>query len=477
MQFVWWFCLFLVQIDLGESLCLSDGGSATRHRAVSKLQSLGYDTSFGYQDFNTTCKWWSPDCFGENPSSPYGTWNIRTPLLANLSEKVFQIGENDALVFYGCTPPAVRYFSFDLQVFITHDRWIFASVGDAQNMLTLNSSGPTPYNTSILVVTGGDAKTRDDIFKAFASVGVSNDIFNTVPIPDTKKLGTDPLGYGLGHSVWLMALRMAVCKNKHHCEAYKRAEFPILHVKPKKKRTQVPFGLYGLRPRGTGKTEDYLKASLAELISKVVQHHSSLRLASKATLFSFPLNGRVCIKDNENCVGATRDALYMDGDEPLWMTTTTATKNDHHQQENDRNPPVRLHPNGPSWRLSDDADDMLVVVGVIHSKTGKATYINVAPYDVSRELSTGGVVDTLLEGSGAEYLPTNKDAKYLYAYTFKRHCGGMKFCTEIPSRGFPSCPLDKNITFVERAYLEPSTKVGPKAGELLVPVVLHFTSE
>ena len=34
---------------------------------------------------------------------------------------------------------------------------------------------------------------------------------------------------------------------------------------------------------------------------------------------------------------------------------------------------------------------------------------------------------------------------------------------------------DKEFNFVARAYLEPSTKVGPDTSELLMPYVLRYT--
>jgi hypothetical protein len=73
------------------------------------------------------------------------------------------------------------------------------------------------------------------------------------------------------------------------------------------------------------------------------------------------------IQEGSDCLGDTRDAVYMDGDEPLAITPAVCCV-------------FGFLRKGPSFQLSDDPNDFLVVVGVTHSRTPKplATYINLA---------------------------------------------------------------------------------------------------
>eukprot|EP01012_Entosiphon_sulcatum_P008004 TRINITY_DN14212_c2_g1_i1.p1 TRINITY_DN14212_c2_g1~~TRINITY_DN14212_c2_g1_i1.p1 ORF type:complete len:246 (+),score=42.43 TRINITY_DN14212_c2_g1_i1:99-836(+) len=222
-------------------------------------------------------------------------------------------------------------------------------------------------------------------------------------------------------------------------------------------------------PRGTGQTEGFLAAGLLDLVAAVMRSlNATHRFVSRDDLLALPLDGRDCIRNHSHCIGATRDSLYFDGTEPLFQG--------HHGRR------LGIHNVSPQYVMT--KDDVLVVCGVIHTRTGKATYVNVAPYFVEQELATGAVVDTKLEGSAAQYLrvpPSSAsgavDVDSLYAYTFQRDCGSQPYCYSVPYRGFPSIPLKANMTFVERVYLEPATRVGPLYTELQHPIVLHYTKQ
>ena len=98
--------------------------------------------------------------------------------MIDLKVPVYQIGPTETIVFFGCTPPPSRYFGLQVTsawpvffhlrhmfsfsprflpplrglltlqsyAFLTHDIIVFASLGDSINFLTVNVSGPTPFD-------------------------------------------------------------------------------------------------------------------------------------------------------------------------------------------------------------------------------------------------------------------------------------------------------------------------------------------
>ncbi len=98
--------------------------------------------------------------FHGNPSSPYGTYSFADKL------PFWHLDETDAVVFFGCTPPPVKYFSLRSYAIGTfHDllpTFLFASLGDSTNQLVINTTaGPTeePFGKTTVVTTTADIGT------------------------------------------------------------------------------------------------------------------------------------------------------------------------------------------------------------------------------------------------------------------------------------------------------------------------------
>ena len=159
--------------------------------------------------------------------------------------------------------------------------------------------------------------------------------------------------------------------------------------------------------------------------------------------------------------------------------------------------------------------------------TAKATYSNLAAYYVDKQMGVGAVLDSDMRLSAVPFLPHSSPfADSLYVQKFSRSCGTTfshkqtstserttttllsahtmillnkqlrsrarmplfthcdqfftslilddpSFCFRVPV-SFPGVPLSANMSFVERAYLQPSTHVGPDGHSLQHPIVLHF---
>jgi hypothetical protein len=152
------------------------------------------------------------------------------------------------------------------------------------------------------------------------------------------------------------------------------------------------------------------------------------------------LSGRRCIERGTPCLGDNADTTYI--------------------------------ASIPTW-LSDQPQDFLIVVGINHQATGKASYMNLGVYHVKRLMGIGAVTGDDLAGSAERYLPNHPLGQYLYAYKFARNCQGEADCFTVPTEAI-GVPLDDALNFIERPYLELATKTGPLPSQLLIPEVLRF---
>jgi len=398
---------------------------------------------------------------------------------------------------------------------------VFASLGDAINSLTINTSTldgsnvNSVFNQPMLVITTGDQNADAHIRDAFQQAGFPAEAMNTDIIGKPDDLGLQPLGFGPAHTIWSFLYRIALCQNASDCDAYQKelGQWGVLRVAPKVVRATKPFGVPPLRPRDESYSEADLKNQLNQLVQNVqVAYSSESVLQSAEPLLPLTLEGRECIRTLTNCVGATRDAAYIDGNEPLLMVSAENRfiqeflesdllkrlseaqnvrlgRQPHEPIDPPRAVRPNIEPNGPSYLLKDDPKDFLVVVGVIHSVLGNSTYSNLAVYNVAKSMAVGGVIDTQQNGSALPFLQhqilntaeeafpsINVNASIFYVQKFSRNCStNEQYCFTVPTT-FPGVPLDGMLTFAERAYLEPSTKVGPDPNNLLPPIILQFNS-
>ncbi len=109
--------LALVLPFLAASMCLGPQHDSNLDAVRQALQDACFDVTMGYMAFNQTCFPVSLEhplsdltCFGQNPSSPYGTFHLKSPIFLNKDRPIWQIRQREAVLFFGCSPPAARYF-------------------------------------------------------------------------------------------------------------------------------------------------------------------------------------------------------------------------------------------------------------------------------------------------------------------------------------------------------------------------------
>jgi hypothetical protein len=299
---------------------------------------------------------------------------------------------------------------------------------------------------------GADARVR----KALQRAGYPAAIINTVVFPASLF----NLGYGDAGDEFAVVLRNALWEEgaEDDGEAYiDNPPFSLYRVTPTTATVANPFPVRPLRVRGTGHTEMGLMKALDRLRDSIIDSVAMVNPGySHQDVLTEPKNyeGYDYIQRGIDPLGDARDAFglfagYL-----------------------------------PEWDLEDeitlDDDEFLVVYGVNHVATGKASYMNFNIYASGPEdgkVPIGGADDRTFAGSAAAYLPADPAANLMYAFKISRNCGNEPNCLTLALDGCPRLTIDKDtvLGLLFRMYLEPATKVGAAMPEVLYDRVIKFS--
>jgi len=363
----------------------------------------------------------------------------------------WQLNPDEAVVLVTKTPPECTYFSYCGFIFYKYyekekqRKWVWTSFNDPLNHLTIRTSGTpngakgNPFNQDTIIIVTADRSTDQRIRSAAVSAGYSEDIINTYVIPSSMvKLGTGP-----EFDTIVFGHRMALFADEKAGQEYVNAVSVALRVKPKSQVKLDPFPASELRVRGTGKTEVDLQPALDELRKAILAKYSNLSANELETSVWLP-ESYEAVQTEQYVAGESRDTVYLRSD---------------------------------TLTLGDDRDEFVIVYGVNHAATGKATYSNCNFYGEAGWNGVVGIYSTEYAGSAEEYLPGNPLAKYLYVCKFTRNCSSEKNCVVVPTGPKAhGVELDEPAFVAIRAYLEPATKVGPAYAELLYDRAIKFSS-
>ena len=215
-----------------------------------------------------------------------------------------------------------------------------------------------------------------------------------------------------------------------------------IKVTPKSAVKLDPFPAPELRVRGTGKTEIDLQPALEELRKAILAKYSGLA-AKELKTYVWLSESYDAVQTETYVAGESRDTVYLRSD---------------------------------TLTLGDDRDEFVIVYGVNHAATGKATYANCNFYGEAAWNGVTGIYNPEYAGSAEQYLPGNPLAKYLYVCKFARSCGSEKTCIAVPTGPKAhGVALDEPAFIGFRAYMEPATRVGPAYTELLYDRVIKFS--
>jgi len=388
-------------------------------------------------------------CSGTNPSSPYA--RLRLPPAPGQTAPnpnadpdgtatSWRLRQDEAVVVVGVTPPSAQYYGFTPYLSDRYDpgidarRPLFASLGDTWNQLVLTTGGPTPFESQFAIIFTSNATTAGLTRLALARNGVS--AINVVVLP----AATTILGIDDNADTFSFYLRVGVPGDQAALDAWLANPPAVYRVTPASELAANPLPAPAARPRGTGVAESL--SSAVDLLGYAIRARVGGG-AAVATQNVDPalFNGDVCIANERFCGGDNRDALY-----------------------------------GSSAGTFDlDAPGRYVMIyGVNHAATGKASYSNASIVYSANALGVVAVDSTMMAGSAAVFLPHHPARDQLYAFAFARDCSVAQtpFCITVPADGCPLLPTDQTANVVFRAYLDPATATGPAFNELLVDRVL-----
>jgi hypothetical protein len=400
----------------------------------------------------------------------------------------FQLRPDEAIVFIGVTPPPVTYFSY--QPFLLNKFYaqpvpaelrnsqgcgedpncldVGASLGDTVNVATIRTIGPDPYSAPIVLIFTPDQGTDARVRSALKKAGYPPSTFNTIVFPASLL----NLGIGPGHDIFMILGRNAKWLNGEAGEAagsayMKSLDTPsspvsVFRVTPKvfSQENLNPFPAPPLRVRGTGETEMELVGKLDEIRDRVISQYTNMGYDVTAEYMSGPgsYDGYDYLQQMKRAYLDCRDTIYVGAGADAF-------------------------PNNLDYDIKLTDDEFLVIYGVNHTATGKASYMNLNAYAKPSQLAIGSIFDTDFAHSADAYLPTGDPAASLmFAYKISWQCGDEPFCLQMSSGGCERVALDSpeareetQLAFATRSYLEPATNVGPAFTEVVYHRMIKFS--
>ena len=427
-----------------------------------------------------------PNALGNNPSTKYLSYfvppapgqkvpeeiaKIAAALGINLDAAAFwNLGPDEAVVFVGRTPPECRYFSFDLQLvertYGNEARWIWSNLGDTVNNLVINTEGTpngatgNPFNQNTVIVATADRGIDQRIRAAALSAGYSDNIFNTLVFPSSML----NMGVENNSDTFLIGLRPAFYKDKQAGDNYlNNTPAIVFRVTPNLTTKLDPYDYPKLRVRGTGTTEFDLMGDLEQLKKAILNTYSNLNATELPTSMTVASDG---IQRGINAMGPDNDACY------LWTSNLTPYSATPPFPDLSKYYDFQPH---PTVTLGSDTNEFIIIYGVNHVATGKATYSSATIYGADGWNGVGTIHDANFNGTAEEYLPGNPNAKYLYVYKIARNCSGDTHCFEVPTGpGAYGIALDQPLMIFWRMYLEKATKTGPSYSEIVYDRAIKF---
>jgi len=374
---------------------------------------------------------------------------------------VFQLDPAEAIVLIGLTPPPERYFGFTpfLRYRVMADgskQQIWATVGDIVNNATVKTTGSTPFDSPVAFIFTPDRGTDARVRKALLRAGYPAAIINTSVFPAALL----NLGHGDKGDEFAVVLRNALWEEgaEDDGEAYiDNPPLSLYRVTPTTATTANPFPVPPLRVRGTGQTEIGMMKSLDRLRDAIIDSVTAVNPGySHEDVPTEPKDyeGYDYIQRGIDPLGDARDAFALfAGYMPEWDMKDEITLED---------------------------DEFLMVYGVNHVATGKATYMNFNIYASRLEdgkVPLGGADDRTMAGSAAAYLPADPAANLMYAFKVSRNCQNEPNCLTLALDGCSRLTIDKDtvLGLLFRMYLEPATKVGAAMPEILYDRVMKFS--
>jgi len=385
----------------------------------------------------------------------------------------YSLRQDEAILIVGSTPPPMAYFSFQTFLlgrynpatagdFFKPYEATFAYLGDTVNSLTVQTTGSTPYNRPMALISTGNGKTQEGIRAALRAAGYPNASINTETLPPSLlRFGYD----NADQFLFLWRTAIAVGGNAAIKEYQQKVTDPnlsplrVYRVRPKTEFPSDPLPAPVLRTRGTGQTEMDLYPAMETLRQAILDSYENGFNAEELDTWlpedlpeGYPAIQRRVAYLGPSYVGSAgygRDANY-------WLST---------------------------W-FDLPEDGFAIAYGVDHAATGKATYSSAAVYlDQTLTVGVSGANSADFAAypfTASPYLPGEPEAGKFYVWKVARNCNGEPGCMEakLPADKAEVCTgkiaPDAPVRIAFRQYAEPTTKIGPADEELIYDRVIVF---
>ena len=304
--------------------------------------------------------------------------------------------------------------------------------------MTIKTDGDSAFNAPTIIVMAADEMINDRVIADGIAAGFPESIMNSDVIPpQLVRMGLDQ-----DDDKFLMLTRLAFFEDQEAGKEYMNGTAArVFRLTPMTaSSTTKPYGTPALRVRGTGNTSELdLTSTLDELRVAILQENEGASITELTTQV-WLYEGYDALQRGIDVIGENRDTSYLRTD-----NFTLGT------------------------------NEFLIVYGVNHAMTGRATYCNFGVYGADILNGVGAVADMDLTGTADRYLPGNTLAKYLYVYKVSRNCTESN-CLVVPwgvkAHGIE---LDQPAFVGFRAYLEEATKSGPSWSEIVYDRVIKFS--
>ena len=416
------------------------------------------------------------DCNAFNVGHSYFAYTFPNPPGSKTSNRTaawdenyvtYKLNQDEAVVFVGKTPKEVDYFSWRSYMWWRFNaraskfKLVFASLGDTTNKVRVNvENKENPCDQRVVIITTANQDTYEEVKKIMIKAGYPESIINLDKIP----VQAVKMGLGSQDDQFSVLLRLGNFANQKDRDEYLAnvdgESGSIFRLTPKVSKAEAPIpGATDLIPRGSGKNNEAVYTrQLNQLTENIIKKYKRFKptvLNSKVWLFE----GFDALQNETDVYGEDRDTSYIRTD---------------------------------SFKLNKKKGEFVVVFGLNHKVTGKATYCSFGAYG---EKILNGVKSLSSShedfiGDAAEFFDDPGDAEKFYVWKMGRQ-NEKRFPNDsylkVPFKPLPSppnsafirnatcIPLDEEMFIGYRAYVNPETGVGPAWWEILYGRAIKFS--
>jgi len=393
---------------------------------------------------------YTPNANGNNAGVPY--FGIQVPPYPYWDSLysapiVFTFNPDEAMVIVGRTPPECIYYSYRSYLmnrlytfpYVTGRTKINASLGDMTSLYRMRPDLPldSMFDRKFALIMAGDSMVamniRQIILASTPEIATADIHFDILPSDGMFRFGQNPQA-DWGNFLHRVSLFKDTAAQRSYMD---NPPVEILRVTPLEPPPPVPFKLASFLPRTCGVNEFDLLPDLSLVEEGIYEAWHANYLMIWLQPSPWVIEGFSAIQQGMDALGDNHDALYI-------LTS------DFQFREN----------------------DIALVYGVDHVKTGKAVYTNATIYGKKYLTGFGGITNFMMEKSARQYVADTAIADRFYAWCFSRHpIPGNPNVYIVPSDThniLEGINVNDTANIGFRLYVNTLTKIGPDPLEVIL---------